>query len=101
MYVKNNLATATNYTDAATLECPDAVRVNITTTVKQVTCSMRIRSGAVKGLTGKSIPWGPDVELGRSQRSLDRNIDGIRFKSTVAGEVATVNVEAMTADEAN
>lgn len=104
-YVLGDLANGTGvttsdaFTSATTLRCPGAVRVNFEIRQAAIVYELAYRyPGQLGG--GREPQWtGQLVPAGRTLRSLDRNIDGVRVKSAVAGVPAVVTIEAMLPDE--
>lgn len=94
------VTTQDNYADATTLRCPGAVRVNIEIRNAAATVQFAYRYGP-PSRSDTAPNFTDEVTYGRTVRSLDRNINGVRVKSAVAGSPARVTIEAMTADEVN
>lgn len=97
MFVLNAATTADDYTQAATLECPGAVRVNVEIRDAAIYFQEQYRDLSLPDPTAGT--FGSEVFAGRTVRSYDHNIEAIRFRSAVAGEPATVTAQAFLPDE--
>lgn len=83
----------------AYLECPDTVKLNVIVLNNGVFVQMAGNRGTGPDLSPKSAAWRPEVFLPPGMYSLLRNIERIRFRSSAAGLIANVTVEALVAGE--
>lgn len=98
MDVKNALTTADAYSDASTLQCRGAVRLNIdVSTAGSCYYSFVPRAGG--GASVKSGAFGPDRLLLPGFHNFDRRADAVRFRSGAVGVPTVVTVEALQPGE--
>ena len=94
-YTLNNIKTANDYTDVATLQCPFAQVLNIQVSNKPVYYQFAVPS--------REQPWGgsygPEKRLLPGFYPFFRRAAAVRFRSAVAGESAVVDVEALTPED--
>jgi hypothetical protein len=82
----NNVATTDGFTNATTLLCPGAARIN----VDVYNASVFLEFGE-----GSPPTWLGEVHLGPTFRSLDRRADAVRVRSFTPGTPARVTIEAI------
>jgi hypothetical protein len=90
-YVVNNITTADAYTAAATLSCPNSVRINLD-----------VDGAGIYYQLGENWPasqWRDEIALGPGFRSLDQRADAIRVRSQSPGSAARVTLAAYPPDE--
>lgn len=87
----NNVTTANAYTDAATMSCPGATKLNITV----ANAAIYIQTAADTGLHSSLGSWGPELYMSPRLENKVGSFAAVRVRSAVAGVPAQVTVEAI------
>lgn len=96
----NNVTTANDYTDANTLPCEGAVKINIEVTGAAIFYRYALRNPHhPTGWAGATTQYGPEAFKGPNTYLLARNADAVQVRSAVAGKPAQVTIEALGPDE--
>jgi hypothetical protein len=91
----NNVATADDYTEANTLNCEGAVKLDIQVFNAAIYYSYMPRSR----IHPRGGNFSPEVLLGPATYLLVRNADQVRVRSAASGVPAQVTIEALNPGE--
>lgn len=97
MYVLNNVTTTDDYSAANTLDCPEAVKLDIQVYNAAIFYKYAVNPGG--GVSSRGIPFQPEVFLAPGIYLLVRRAVTVAVRSAAAGAPAQVTIEALTSQD--